>query len=157
VHSVGQRVMRRPEFAKLDVSDEALEKVRLGMGKVMNEPGGTGYAQRIPGVEWAGKTGTAQVRVYSAEEHQRGMAKNASLDWKLRDHGLFIGFAPLVEPKYAVACVVEHGSDGHPQVVAARDAIMLALQRDPSRMPDAYPAVNSASLAGPTKLAEAGR
>jgi penicillin-binding protein 2 len=108
----------------------------------------------MQGVEWAGKTGTAQVRVYSAEEHQRGMAKNASLDWKLRDHGLFIGFAPLAEPKYAVACMVEHGSDGHPQVVAARDVMQLALQRDPSRMPDAYPAVNSASLATPTRQAQ---
>ena len=156
VHSVGPRVMPRPEFAKLEVSDEALEKVRLGMNKVMNEGGGTGLAQRIaiPGLEWAGKTGTAQVRVYSQEEHQRGMAKNATLDWKLRDHGLFIGFGPVAEPKYAVACVVEHGSDGHPQVVAARDVMQFTMQRDPSRMPDAYPAVNSASLAAPTKRAE---
>src|SRR5947207_5611 len=93
VHSVGGRVLPRPDFAKLDFTDEALTKVRLGMNKVMNEPGGTGYAQRIPipGLEWAGKTGTAQVRVYSAEEHLRGMAKNASLEWKMRDHGLFIG------------------------------------------------------------------
>jgi penicillin-binding protein 2 len=156
VHSVGPRVMPRPEFAKLEVSDEALEKVRLGMNQVMNEGGGTGLAQRIaiPGLEWAGKTGTAQVRVYSQEEHQRGMAKNATLDWKLRDHGLFIGFGPVAEPKYAVACVVEHGSDGHPQVVAARDVMQFTMQRDPSRMPDAYPAVNSASLAAPTKRAE---
>jgi penicillin-binding protein 2 len=149
VHSVGNRVLARTEPAKLDFSDEALEKVRLGMNKVMNEPGGTAYAQRIPipGLEWAGKSGTAQVRVYSAEEHLRGMAKNASLEWKLRDNGMFIGFAPVSDPKYAVACIVEHGSDGHPQIVAARDVMEFALQRDPLKLPTAYPSVNSASAA----------
>ena len=156
VHSVGDRVLARPEPAKLDVSDNALDKVRLGMNKVMNEPGGTAYTWRIPipGLEMAGKTGTAQVRVYSAEEHLHGMAKNASLEWKLRDHGLFIGFAPVSDPKYAIACVVEHGSDGHPQVVAARDVMQFTLQRDPLKLPAGYPAVNSASAAPLTQQAE---
>jgi penicillin-binding protein 2 len=149
VHAVGGKVMPRPEVAKLDVSDDALAKVREGMNKVMNEGGGTGFAQRItvPGLEWAGKTGTAQVRAYSAEEHQRGMAKNATLEWKLRDHGLFIGFGPVAEPKYAVACIVEHGSDGHPQVAAARDVMQFTMQRDPARLPAAYPAATSADAA----------
>jgi penicillin-binding protein 2 len=156
VHSVGNRVLARTEPAKLDFSDDALAKVRLGMNKVMNEGGGTGYAQRItvPGLEWAGKTGTAQVRAYSQEEHQRGMAKNASLEWKMRDHGLFIGFGPVSDPKYAVACMVEHGSDGHPQVVAARDVMQFAMQRDPSRMPAAYPVPSSASIAPVKQQAE---
>jgi penicillin-binding protein 2 len=149
VHSVGGKVLPRQEFSKLDFSDDALAKVRLGMNKVMNEVGGTAYAQRIPipGLEWAGKSGTAQVRVYSAEEHLRGMAKNASLEWKMRDHGLFIGFGPVADPKYAVACIVEHGSDGHPQIVAARDVMQFAMQRDPIKLPTAYPPVNSASAA----------
>ena len=108
----------------------------------------------IPGLEWAGKTGTAQVRAYSKEEHQRGMAKNATLDWKMRDHGLFIGFGPVIDPKYAVVCVVEHGSDGHPQVVAARDVMQFTLQRDPLKLPTAYPVTNSASLATPKQQAE---
>ena len=156
VHSVGGRVMPRPEFAKLDFSDDALEKVRLGMNKVMNEPAGTAFAFRIPvpGLEMAGKTGTAQVRVYTQEEHLRGMAKDASLDWKIRDHGLFIGFAPVSNPKYAIVCVTEHAAVGHPQVVAARDVMQLTLQRDPARMPPAYPAANSASTAVPRQQAE---
>jgi penicillin-binding protein 2 len=127
------------------------------MNKVMNEGGGTGFAQRIaePGMEMAGKTGTAQVRAYSQEEHQRGMQKNASLNWKLRDHGLFIGFAPVGNPKYAVVCVVEHGSDGHPQVVAARDVMRFCEQRDPASLPAAYPVTNSASAAPPAVLRKA--
>ncbi|HEY0265389.1 MAG TPA: penicillin-binding protein 2 [Rhizomicrobium sp.] len=159
VHAVGGKVVPRPEAAKLDVSDDALAKVREGMNKVMNEGGGTAFAQRIaiPGLEMAGKTGTAQVRAYSAEEHLRGMAKNATLDWKLRDHGLFIGFGPVADPKYAVACIVEHGSDGHPQVVAARDVMQFTLQRDPARLPTAYPPAGSADAAPPVqKFAKAG-
>src|SRR3569832_757956 len=68
----------------------------------------------------AGKTGTAQVRAYSAEEHLHGVTKDSALDWKLRDHGLFIAFAPVAQPKYACACIVEHGAVGHPQVLLAR-------------------------------------
>jgi penicillin-binding protein 2 len=148
VHSVGSQLQPRPEMAKLDFSDDALALVREGMNKVMNDGAGTGFRQRIaePGMEMAGKTGTAQVRAYSQEEHQRGMQKNASLNWKLRDHGLFIGFAPVGNPKYAVVCVVEHGSDGHPQVVAARDVMHFCLQRDPAGLPAAYPVTSSANI-----------
>ena len=82
-------------------ADEGLRRVREGMNKVVNEPGGTAYALRItePGFEMAGKTGTAQVRAYTEEQHGSGVTKNAALDWKLRDHGLFIGFAPVAKPQ----------------------------------------------------------
>jgi penicillin-binding protein 2 len=152
VHSVGGKVMPRPDFAKLDVSDEALARVRNGMNKVMNEGGGSAYNWRItePGFEMAGKTGTAQVRAYTQEEHARGITKNSALDWKLRDHALFIGYAPVTNPKYAIVSIIEHGAtQAHPHVAMARDVMLLCQQRDPSRMPAAYPATNSASAAPP--------
>jgi penicillin-binding protein 2 len=151
VHSVGGRRLPRPEAAKLDFKDDTLAKVRDGMNKVMNEGGGTAFAFRItqPGFEMAGKTGTAQVRVYSKEEHAHGVTKDAHLDWKLRDHGLFIGFAPVINPKYAIACIVEHGAVGHPQVVAARDIMLFCQQRDPSNRTPAYPV--TAASADPVK------
>ena len=70
------------------------------MFKVMNEPGGTGYSWRIkePGFEMAGKTGTAQVRAFSREEYARGLTKNEHLEWKMRDHAFFIGYAPAMIP-----------------------------------------------------------
>ena len=67
------------------------------------------------------------------------LTKNAALDWKLRDNGMFIGFAPSAQPRYACACIVEHGSDGHPQVTAARDILLFTQKRDPLKMPTAYP------------------
>lgn len=151
VHSVGGKVLRRPVPAKLDFSDEALTRVRSGLNKVMNEIGGTAYAWRIgePGMEMAGKTGTAQVRVYSREERARGIIKDQHLKWQLRDHGLFIGFAPVASPRYAIVSVVEHGAVGHPQVIAARDIMLFCQQRDPARLPTAWPADFAAAGAFP--------
>lgn len=147
VHSVGNRMLPRPEAAPLDFSDDALATVRSGMNKVMNEVGGTAFAWRItqPGFEMAGKTGTAQVRVYSQEEHMHGMMKNNDLEWKLRDHALFIGYAPVHDPKYAIVSIIEHGATpAHPHVQMARDVMLFCQQRDPLTLPTAYPPVNSA-------------
>jgi penicillin-binding protein 2 len=156
VHSVGAKSRPRAEAAKLDFSDDALAKVRSGMNKTMNEGGGTAFAWRIPdpGFEMAGKTGTAQVRVYSQAEHQSGMKSNASLDWKLRDHALFIGFAPVQNPKYAIVCMIEHGATvPHPHVQMARDILLFAQKRDTLGKPTAYP-VTSAALPPASKRAE---
>ena len=72
---------------------------------------GTAYAARImePGMEFAGKTGTSQVRHISDAEREKGVTANEKLPWKERDHALFTGFAPLDAPRYAVAVIVEHG------------------------------------------------
>jgi penicillin-binding protein 2 len=147
----------RPEPVKLDFADEALARVRSGMDRVMNEGGGTAYNWRIPvpGFEMAGKTGTAQVRAYTNEEHARGITKNSALDWKLRDHALFIGYAPVKEPKYAIVSIIEHGAVvSHPHVAMARDVMLFCQQRDPARLPDAYPVPNSASLTPNNQRAE---
>jgi penicillin-binding protein 2 len=155
VHSVGDRTMPRADAARLDFSDEALTRVRSGMNKVMNEGGGSAFSWRItePGFEMAGKTGTAQVRVYSAEEHQRGMIKNTALDWKLRDHALFIGYAPVIDPKYAIVSIIEHGAvPAHPHVAMARDVMLFCQQRDPAKMPTAYP-VHAAQMPAPGRQA----
>jgi penicillin-binding protein 2 len=96
----------------------------------------------------AGKTGTAQVRHISKEEHAAGVRKNSTLPWNMRDHGLFIAFAPVSAPRYACACIVEHGSDGHPQVQIARDVLLFTQQRDPIKLPNAYP-VNAADDVAP--------
>lgn len=156
VHSVGGRVQPRPDAPPLDIDPKALEVVREGMSKVMNEPGGTGFSWRIqePGFEMGGKTGTAQVRVYTREEHARGLTKNENLDWKMRDHSLFIGYAPAHDPKYAIVSIIEHNAGGHPHVATARDVLLLCQQRDPSRMPGSYPGMRSASAETPLQRAE---
>jgi penicillin-binding protein 2 len=150
VHNIGTARAPRPLPENLPFSDEALSAVHGGLSAVTNEPGGTAYSWRIPdaGFEMAGKTGTAQVRRISAEEHASGVKKNESLPWKLRDHALFMAFAPVLQPKYACAIVIEHGAVGaHPQVQMARDILLFAQQRDPLKLPTAYP-VSAAGMFG---------
>jgi penicillin-binding protein 2 len=148
VHVVGNVVQPRPVAEKLPISDKAFALVRAGMNAVANEPGGTAYQWRItqPGFEFAGKTGTAQVRKISKEEHDTGVKKNESLPWKLRDHALFIAFAPVSAPRYAAAILMEHGAVGaHPHVQMVRDILTFAQQRDVLALKTAYP-VNAAEL-----------
>ncbi len=145
---VGHAPQPRLQLSHVAFSDEALEVVRAGMRSVANEPGGTAFAWRIlePGFEMAGKTGTAQVRVITREEHATGVRKNQTLPWKLRDHALFIAYAPADQPRYACAVIVEHGAlPEHPQVQMARDILLYAQVRDPLRRPTAYP-VRAASI-----------
>ncbi|PZU06026.1 MAG: penicillin-binding protein 2 [Sphingobium sp.] len=105
------------------VSEEHLVVIRDAMNAVVNG-GGTGAAARssIPGVMIAGKTGTAQVRRITMTERAGGVRGNAGLPFKLRDHALFQGFAPFDNPRYAIACIIEHG--GH--INRVEDAPMIA-------------------------------
>ena len=84
------------------VSPESLKLVREGLAGVVNEPGGTGGACRLPGIIAAGKTGTAQVVA---------LGKKA-VGGSSRDHAWFVAFAPLESPEIAVAVLVEHGGHG---------------------------------------------
>lgn len=80
------------EGKKLPISNEAIDLVRQGMFLVVNGAG-TATHVRIPGINVAGKTGTAQ--------NPHG-----------KDHAWFIGFAPFENPKIALAVIVENAGFG---------------------------------------------
>ena len=88
--------------------------VRAAMGGVVNSGRGTASVAKLPvdGVQMGGKTGTAQVRRITMAERAGGVRSNASLPWRQRDHALFVGFAPVVEPRYAISVIIEHGGWG---------------------------------------------
>ncbi|MEG3154895.1 penicillin-binding protein 2 [Sphingomonas sp. RB1R13] len=122
-----------PAPVTLDVTPEHLEFVRQAMGGVVNNPNGTAGAVRLPldGIQMAGKTGTAQVRRISmAERNSGGVRSNESLNWKMRDHSLFVAFAPVENPKYCAAAVIEHGGFGS-QVAApmVRDTLLYLFDK----------------------------
>ena len=76
----------------------------------------------------AGKTGTSQVRNITKAERRSGVIRNRDLPWERRDHALFVCFAPVEAPKYAVAVVVEHGGGGSVAAAPiARDLMLQAL------------------------------
>ena len=101
-----------PNPQPLPYSAEHLAVVREAMFGVVNQ-GGTGGRARmlVPGVALAAKTGTAQVRRITMSERAGGVLKNSQLPFKMRDHALFVCFAPADKPKYAMAVVLEH--NGH--------------------------------------------
>jgi len=120
---------------RLKVSREALRVVLDGMDAVTNSDRGTARRARIEkeGWEMAGKTGTAQVKRITKHERDTGILKNEERPWKERDHALFVAFAPVERPRYAIAVVVEHGGGGSAVAAPiARDILLEALRRDPS-------------------------
>ena len=125
-----------PAFERLGISPGSLATVIKGMTRVTNERRGTAYAARItePEMAMAGKTGTTQVRRISKSERQSGVRKNEEKPWVERDHALFVAFAPVRSPRYAVAVVVEHGGSGSRKAAPiARDILRETQRRDPAR------------------------
>src|SRR6185369_11674661 len=88
-----------------DADPEHLEFVRKAMAAVVNGSG-TAVGSKLPfeGIQMAGKTGTAQVFRLGERGHQS--------NWALRDHALFISFAPVDAPRFAIGCIIEHGGFG---------------------------------------------
>ena len=104
---------------RLAVDQDHLDFIRKAMWGVVDH--GTAAAAKfpIPGIQMAGKTGTAQTHNLSASERGNYTAAN----WKLRDHSLFMGFVPFDNPRYAAGTIVEHGGFGA--------AVAAPLIRDP--------------------------
>ena len=123
-----------PGFDPLGINLSHLSYVQKAMWSVANEAGGTAIANgnlNIANVSMAAKTGTAQVRGISASERVSGVRKNKELPWKLRDHSIFVAFAPFDRPRFAIGCVVEHGGSGAGRAAEVSRAILSeALKRD---------------------------
>jgi penicillin-binding protein 2 len=130
IHMIDNRPVEVPDAPDLGIDPEHLRLVREGMNAVVNGAHGTAKGSRIVDetLQMAGKTGTSQVRNISAAERARGVTSNDQLPWNRRDHALFVGYAPVNNPKYAVSVVVEHGGGGSTAAAPiARDAVLRAL------------------------------
>ncbi|MCK9380736.1 MAG: penicillin-binding protein 2 [Sulfuritalea sp.] len=103
----GKRTPIEPQPARnLGLKPEHIEVIRNAMVGVNKE--GTG-ARAFAGAEYvsAGKTGTAQVYSLKGSDYKAGGVKK-----ELRDHALFIAFAPADKPTIALAVLVENGGFG---------------------------------------------
>ncbi len=111
----------------LGIPNEHLDAVRGGMWEVVNGDGTAGASRLpFPDIHMCGKTGTAQVRRLSASA-SRGQGG----EWRYRDHGLFVFFAPFENPRYAGAVVIEHGMGGaRAAAPVAKDALTFLFDRD---------------------------
>ena len=116
----------RPLDPALPFEAEAFEAVRRGMWEVVNGAGTAGRSRLpFPDIQMGGTTGTAQERRISGS--QRGQ----SGEWKYRDHGLFVFFAPTDNPIYAGAVVIEHGMGGaRAAAPVAKDVMTYLFNKD---------------------------
>ncbi|MCF6271760.1 MAG: penicillin-binding protein 2 [Rhodobacteraceae bacterium] len=135
--AVQPRLVRRingvPEPLELapsmQIKNENLDLMRLGMFQVSNETRGTAYRSRIeePTMIMAGKTGTAQVKGITMADREAGLDETET-PWKYRDHALFVGYAPYDNPRFAISVVIEHGGSGSAAAApVARDIMLRAL------------------------------
>jgi len=101
------------QVRQLPVSSRHLDRMIESMGKVVRSRRGTAKGIRTNAYSIAGKTGTVQV--FSVKQKER--YRESEVAEHMRDHALFVAFAPIEDPRIAVAVLVENG--GHGGEVAA--------------------------------------
>jgi len=98
---------------KLFENSKNIKIVQEAMFSSTNERYGTSYKSRIddPKYQFAGKTGTAQVKRISKRERELDL-KLEQIPYKDRDHALYVAYGPYKNPRYALSIIVEHGGSG---------------------------------------------
>mgnify|MGYP003326670252 CR=1 FL=1 len=122
----GDSVLVSPGFYQ-----ENINFVKDAMYAATNEAGGTSYRSRLLDKKFmfAGKTGSSQIKKFTAEQRELEV-KQKDLNYKDRDHALFVAFAPVKDPQYAISVLVEHGgSGGKAAAPIAKKVIKKVLER----------------------------
>ncbi len=118
---------RNGAFEDIGIPSAHMAIVQAGMTAVVNTPGGTAYGARIADSHYrmAGKTGTSQV----VSKKYAGQDNSKHGRWEDRNHGLFIGYAPIENPRYACAVIIEHGGSGSGAAAPVGRDILLKAQQ----------------------------
>jgi penicillin-binding protein 2 len=96
IKAIGANKVIKEEYTKKNnagVDSKYFDVIIRGMSEVVNSPSGTAWYSKIPNIEMCGKTGTVQ--------NPHG-----------KDHSVFVAFAPRINPKIAIAVVVENAGFG---------------------------------------------
>ena len=101
------------EYTPLFRNQENIKFVLEAMFGSTNEIYGTSYSSRFDDkkYQFAGKTGTAQVRRITAEERELDL-DTSEIPYERRDHSLYVAYGPYKNPRYSVSVIVEHGGSG---------------------------------------------
>ena len=112
---VDDKVKDQPidKFIPLYKNSKNIKIVQDAIFGSTNEVMGTSYRSRIdnPKYQFAGKTGTAQVKKITEEERELDL-KTFQIPYEQRDHALYVAFGPYKNPRYALSVIVEHGGNG---------------------------------------------
>ncbi len=112
---VGDDKRNKPDdnYMPLYENSKNIKIVKDAMFGSTNEVMGTSYRSRIddPKYQFAGKTGTAQVKKITEEERELDL-KTFQIPYEQRDHALYVAFGPYKNPRYALSVIIEHGGNG---------------------------------------------
>ena len=120
---------------KLVKNSKNLRIIQEAMFSSTNEIRGTSYRSRIDDkkYQFAGKTGTAQVKRISKRERELDL-KIDQIPYNDRDHALYIAYGPYVNPRYALSIIVEHGGSGSKAAAPiAKELFKLIIDREELR------------------------
>ena len=100
-------------YERLYKKSQNINFVKDAMFGSTNEQYGTSFSSRYDSIKYqfAGKTGTSQVKRITEAERKLDL-KQSQIEYKNRDHALYIAFAPYKEPRYSISVLVEHGGSG---------------------------------------------
>ena len=111
----GDEAKNKPDdyYTPLYENSKNMRIIKDAMFGSTNEVMGTSYRSRIddPEYQFAGKTGTAQVKKITERERELDL-KTFEIPYEQRDHALYIAFGPYKNPRYALSVIVEHGGNG---------------------------------------------
>ena len=114
---------------------ENIKFVLNAMFASTNEVRGTSYSSRIddPKYQFAGKTGTSQVKRITKEERELDL-KTSQISYLERDHALYVAFGPYKNPRYSLSIVIEHGGSGSATAAPlAKEIFKLVIDRHEER------------------------
>lgn len=151
VQKIGDKTIMPPTLAPIELDKAHWDAVIVAMEKVVHGYRGTANRMnRGAKYKMAGKTGSAQV-VGIGQDEKYNVDEVAI---RHRDHGLFVGFAPVDNPRIVVAVIVENGVHGSWVSTIARevfDAYLLDAEGNvkPDPASDVSPIVDSSVPLGP--------
>ena len=120
---------------KLFKDPKNIKIVQEAMFSSTNEIYGTSYKSRIddPKYQFAGKTGTSQVKRISKRERELDLELD-QIPYNDRDHALYVAYGPYINPRYALSIIVEHGGSGSKTAAPmAKKLFKLIIDRDEIR------------------------
>ena len=120
------------KFYPLYENQKNIKIVQDAMFGSTNEVLGTSYRSRIddPKYQFAGKTGTSQVKKITEEERELEL-KTFEIPYEQRDHALYVAYGPYKNPRYALSIIVEHGGNGSTTAAPmAKELFKLIIDRD---------------------------
>ncbi len=106
------KISKKTSFNNMSKYAESLKIIKEAMFKVVNESKGTAINSKASNFNFSGKTGTSQVKKITMAERESDNFRKKEIEWKNRDHALFVGYMPSEKPRYSLSVVIEHGGSG---------------------------------------------